>query len=337
MIPSPIRQSMGNRMIQAAPMRSEERVRRALVAPTIPSEIPNVVADIIVGLSGDKGLPRAALRGAIEYWDLAVPIFLAMLEAYIQDPDANEAHADPLFFIVHLFGQMRETRAYPHLMRFAAMDADRIDRVLGDGVTATFSRVAASVFDGDPGPMREVILNHRADEFIRSGLLEALALVTRDGRIDRKWTETFLLQCYADLVPQDSSWVWVGWQSAISYLGLSEFADLVRRAFSSGKIDRSIMSFHHFEEDLAAVRADPAGAGRGNSEIGYFGDVITELSHWHAFSEAGRPRQPELIDRAAANRTPVVTRAVKRRGRPRGNDPCPCGSGKKFKKCCRGK
>jgi uncharacterized protein len=322
-------------MVQAIPARSQEPEQASLIALPILDLAPDI-SDIIDRLNGD-GLPRGALRDAIENWDRALPVFLGMLEGYIQDPDTNEAYADPLFFIVHLFGQMRETRAYPLLMRFAAMSPEHVERVMGDGITATFSRVAASVFDGNPQPIRDVILNEQADEFVRNGLFEALALVTRDGRADRKSTEAFLVQCYADLKPQHDCYVWVGWQSAILYLGLGDLADLVRRAFASGRIDPSIMSFRDFESDLAAVRLDPAGAGRGHNEIGYFDDVIAEFSHWHAFSDTTAQSRPQSVNSAGASPASIVVRSVKRRGRPRGNDPCPCGSGRKFKKCCRGR
>lgn len=324
-------------MVQEVSARSQGPERAELIAPALADDLPAVVAEIIDGLSGDNGLPRAALRSAVENWEQVLPVFLDMLKAYVDDPETNEAGADLLFFVVHLFGQMRETRAYPLLMRFAAMVPEHVERVIGDGITATFSRVGASVFDGNPQPMRDVILNEQADEFIRSGLLEALALVTRDGRADPKSTEVFLMQCYADLKPQHDCYVWVGWQSAISYLGSSNLADLVRRAFASGRIDPSIMSFRDFESDLAATRLDHAGAGRGHNEIGYFGDVIAEFSHWHAFSDTAGQPHPKSVDHAGASPAPVVVRSVKRRGRPRGNDPCPCGSGRKFKKCCRGK
>src|SRR5205085_6354774 len=63
-----------------------------------------------------------------------------------------------------------------------------------------------------------------------------------------------------------------------------------------------------------------------------FGDVIEELSHWSGF----RPENtgddedgwlPPLVAEPAFNPFRSVGR----------NDPCPCGSGKKFKKCCLGK
>jgi hypothetical protein len=254
-------------MVQAIPARSQEPERTSLIAPAVPGLAPDV-ADIIHRLS-DEGLPRGALRDAVENWDRVLPVFLEMLDGYIQDPDGNEVCADPLFFIVHLFGQMRETRAYPLLMRFAAMAPERFERVIGDGVTATFSRVAASVFDGDPQPMRDVILNEQVDEFVRSGLLEALALVTRDGRADRKSTEAFLVQCYADLKPQHDCYAWVGWQSAISYLGLGDLADLVRRAFASGRIDPGVMSFQHGGAVAAEVgRSCRCRSRTGRCEVG---------------------------------------------------------------------
>jgi hypothetical protein len=293
-------------MVQDVSARSQDPQRANLIAPPVPAHDLDV-AGIIDSLSGEKGLTRGALRRAVENWDRVLPVFLDMLEAYIQDPDANEAYADALFFIVHLFGQMRETRAYPLLMRFAAMAPEHVERVLGDGITETFSRVAASVFDGDPQPMRDVILDERADEFLRNGLLEELALVTRDGRADRKSTEAFLVQCYADLKPQHDCYVWLGWQSAISYLGLGDLTDLVRRAFASGRIDPSIMSFRNFESDLAATRHDPAGAGRGHSEIGYFDDAIAEFSHWHAFSDTAAQSRPKSVDNAASPAPVVVS------------------------------
>ena len=311
--------------------------RHAAVVQAIATEMPDVVSDIVVGLNADRGLPRQALRSAVENWETALPFFLEMLECYVDDPDSNEAATEPLFFIVHLFGQMRETRAYPLLMRFAGMAPEHVESVLGDAITASFSRVAASVFDGDTQPMRDVILNEQADEFIRNGLLQALALVTRDGRADRKWAAEFLLQCASNLKPERDNFVWVGWQCAISYLALTDLADVVRQAFANGRISPGFMSVQDFESDLAATCHDPAGAGKGHNEIGYFDDVIAELSCWHGFSEAARQSRPEQIDGAHVDDRPIVVRSVKKHGRPRGNDACPCGSGRKFKKCCRGR
>lgn len=57
--------------------------------------------------------------------------------------------------------------------------------------------------------------------------------------------------------------------------------------------------------------------------------VTTVIRPEHAF--AVQPSQP-----AVANR--LLARPVRPRGRRVGrNDPCPCGSGRKYKKCCLGR
>ena len=66
-----------------------------------------------------------------------------------------------------------------------------------------------------------------------------------------------------------------------------------------------------------------------------FGDTIKELSTWYCFTEKyqedrKRRSSPVLpfIDQMA---TTPITNPLRGVGR---NDPCPCGSGKKYKKCC---
>ena len=68
-------------------------------------------------------------------------------------------------------------------------------------------------------------------------------------------------------------------------------------------------------------------------------DTIEELRHWAAFQEkpARQPRPAAalatLCDRPATGRAGDHTGAIARSAIGR-NDPCTCGSGKKFKRCC---
>jgi len=211
---------------------------------------PVRAAEILAALSGAEGLPRDALDPAAENWEAVLPAFLETLAAYVRDPEANADAAEPLFFIVHLFGQMRETRAYRPLMELLGMVPDPVGTVLGDAVTTTLPQIAASVFDGDPEPMQAVILNPAADEFVRSGLLEALAFLTGEGRIPRERTADFLRRCETELRPRATNFAWVGWQSAITYLGLSEMTERVRAAFADERIDPTWTEFEDFEGDL---------------------------------------------------------------------------------------
>ncbi|MQA93009.1 MAG: DUF1186 domain-containing protein, partial [Gemmatimonas sp.] len=193
--------------------------------------------------------------------------------------------------------------------------------------------VMAAVFDGNPQPLYDVILAPEADEFVRSRMCEALAMVTLRGELPRVEAARFLQACYTDLQPQDECFVWNGWQSAIAMLGLTEMKPLVRQAFDRGFISPSWMALRHFEEDLERTIEDPARRlDPADGEYSLFGDTIEELSGWYAFSpEAEEKRQRASFDWSAPAEQKPTINPLKNVGR---NDPCPCGSGKKFKKCC---
>jgi hypothetical protein len=274
-----------------------------------------------------------AIRTANAQRESMAPVFLDVIEAYLAQ-DARPSVGQALFFIFHMLGHWREKSAYRPLAKLLSRPADEIDAIFGSATTETSHRVMAAVFDGDPQPLYDVILNRKADEYVRSRMYETLAMVTLRGKMPREEAERFLRARYSDLEAEDSGcFVWNGWQSAIAALGLVQLTPLVRQAFERGYIDPSIMGFHHFENDLERALKTPASPWDNADEFSLFGDTIKELSRWYAFS-------PKYLNRAkgeAAARakpwSPQVPATNPHKGVGR-NDPCPCGSGKKFKKCC---
>jgi hypothetical protein len=282
--------------------------------------------------SWDNGVPVEAIRAAQAQKAVVVPAFLRAIERSIEG--AHEPRTGALFLIFHLLGEWREKSAYRLLARLLRRPREDLDEILGDAITITSHRIMAAVFDGDPQPIYDVILDPAADEFVRARMCEALAMVTLQGELPREETARFLRACHHDLQPQSDSFVWDGWQSAIALLGLVELKPLVERAFRRGYIDPGNMSFEHFEEDLKRS-IDHPGEPRwpSDDEFALFGDTIEELSTWASFAPDG-DHDDELDSGIGAMRSTTSVPTVnpfKRVGR---NDPCPCGSGKKFKKCC---
>ena len=124
------------------------------------------------------------------------------------------------------------------------------------------------------------------------------------------------------LQPQADCAVWEGWQQAIALLGLHELSPLVHKAFQRGYIGGWGHTFEEFQETLQLALLTPDEAPLATDPYyAPFGDTIKELSHWPGLS-AKDERERRLEQ--ALNRAKDVGR----------NDPCPCGSGKKYKKCC---
>jgi hypothetical protein len=192
----------------------------------------------------------------------------------------------------------------------------------------------AAVFDGDPQPLFDIILDPDAEEFIRSRMCEALAMVTLRGELDRDPTARFLRDGFNELRPQRLCFVWAGWQSAIAMLGLHELKVLVKRAFNRGFIDRAFLGFDDFEEALRrGIRHPGEPSAPGDNEFELFGDTVEELSGWQCFAERNGEDQEEWRQLAELDRILSEPHHNPLKGIGR-NNPCPCGSGKKFKKCC---
>jgi hypothetical protein len=287
----------------------------------------SAMEQILEQLGSGQGLPVDAIRDADANRAAMVPVFL---RAFDQTAALSPSMQNALFFAFHLLGQWREKSAYRPLAAFLRRPAEEVEPILAGAVTETSHRVMAGVFDSDPRPLYEVILDPEADEFIRSRMFDALVMVTLRGELPREETARFLESCYTGLQPQDECFAWHGWQGAIAKLGLSEFKPLVKRAFARGFISRSWLGFKDFEQDLQrAISAEPQ-SWETTDEFELFGDTVEELSGWASFA----PKREETSSPADTWDRPPWLPAVNPFRDVGRNDPCPCGSGKKFKKCC---
>ena len=290
--------------------------------------------EILNELSYAAGLPREALKAASAQRSEMLPIFIEEIETYLALEPGARAKPTPLFFIFHLLGEWREKAAYRLLARLLRLPGPEIDRIFGDGITSTSHRVMAAVFDGDPQPLYDIILDPNAEEFIRAGMYKALAMVTLRGELDRAVAGRFLRDAFVEIRPQAECYVWVGWQSAIAALGMSDLKILVKRAFDRGVIDSDVLGFDYFEKELRRGIEHPGEPWRSDDhEYTLFGNTVEELSGWYCFTEQYRTDQErwEREAKAARARSQRVGNPFKGVGR---NDPCPCGSGEKFKRCC---
>jgi SEC-C motif len=154
-------------------------------------------------------------------------------------------------------------------------------------------------------------------------------MLTRRRDLPRDATAAFLRDCFSQLEPQRDCYVWSGWLDAVAWLGLTELKPLAQQVFRRGSIDPGWLTFKDFEQDLQYAVARPeAEPLHADGDPTLFGETVAELSGWNGF----KPKAPrnEMLNWVDSLGTPHRD-PLRKVGR---NDPCPCGSGKKFKKCC---
>jgi hypothetical protein len=287
---------------------------------------------ILEGLNDPDGLPVEAIEAARANRDAVVAAVLKEIESVVASGDMRIG-ANALFVAVHLLGEWRETTAYRPLASFLRLPGDTVEEILGDAISETIHKVMASVFGGDPGPLHAIILDPAADDFVRSRMFDSLSILTRSGAIPRAETFAFLRDCFKQLDPE-TNFVWNGWVESISRLGFMELKPLVERAFARGSI--GFLTFEDFESDLKSALADPEDDDGG--DLTFLDDTIAELQFWSNLDAESATEESDdwpAEDRSADSWRPDFGVPVRNPFRDVGrNDPCPCGSGKKFKKCC---
>jgi uncharacterized protein len=281
----------------------------------------NTIEDAIQAFAAaTDGPPNDALRWALDHWEEASPRFLAMLEAYTDGSDDSETTTDALFFIIHLFGDRGDKRAYRVLCRLM-LDEARLTSALGDtACVETLKGIVIKCFDGDVAPLRMVIESTAAESITRGEALLALAWLARDGQWPEQELRDYLRHLLREMQPRETDYVWFNLVVVAAILGYREFMADSTKLIKDGLVPEEWLTLAEFPELMAA--GDPKGkGGLVGEEVEPFNDIIASLAEW--------PWPEDYDEDEEAPSEPYVN-PLRHVGR---NDPCPCGSGKKFKNC----
>jgi hypothetical protein len=273
-----------------------------------------------------------AIGTALMFYDQIGQDLRTLLAGFIEEREFSESMERLLFWGVHLMGAARDEAAFPDVLSLLSLKFDRIDLLLGDAITTTLPKILAGTFNGDHEALMAFIEQPEVDGFVRSSAMEALAFLTFDGRIDMATTEDFLRRIYEHRPFEATGIVAWSWSLACALLGLDSMAPLVESAYADGVMDGQISDYVGWTKILADAHERPTDVARFHDEaVGYFDDLYADMK-WIADPEAG-DEADESLDWAEGWQPPPepVRNPLRNVGR---NDPCPCGSGKKYKKCC---
>ena len=280
--------------------------------------------EILARLRQPQPLPKAALRQAAEQADTVVPRIAEVMErAADPDREGDEDGHGIVFFGVFVIGETGDARAYRPLLKFLAGDPETVDELLGDALTETVALVLARIAD-DPEPLLELVGNRAANEYARGAALQAWARLAVETPLPEADVRDRLAWIYDRLQPERESYLAAEWCMVAGRLGLADLRPQAEHLLGSqpGGLF-ALYSLRDFDHDLERQAAQGSRALLDAMRwVPFRGTAVDELSRWAAFRPHKRPQG------ASGVRNPY--REVGR------NDPCPCGSGRKYKKCCGG-
>ena len=304
---------------------------------------PLTPEQILAGLSRRHTTQPLISLAAVElYRDQMVEPLVAAVERGLQDPE-NTPEGEALLFSYALafLAKWREPRAYPLIIRWLSLPGEQAYAIGGDTVSEWGARLLASVCAGDLEPIKQLIQNPEANEFCRWAALDSLAVLAAWGERPMLEIMEYFRWLAREGLERQENCVWSALCSACADLELIPVFDDVRRAYNQGLIDNQ---FIHLQE-LDEIEAAPDGLAidRFREKHPPFTDIAKETAWWSCFNQDTWAPLPPLPDNAFENVAPPEYQepppyiapqpyvAPPKIGR---NDPCPCGSGKKYKKCC---
>jgi hypothetical protein len=308
------------------------------------SDLP--VHPLLQEIATAEDVPREAIARCMLCIPDVAPELLGAIERAAEAPVESQSDRNLVYYGVYMLSAAREPRLYAPLLRLLRLADEDLEALLGDEYVADLPRIAIGAFDGDAQVLFDLLCDTATDEFVRMSVFGVVAYLTWEGRIPHETTRTFLYHFDSSLPIPGGDIGWNGWETCIELLGWQEFAPLVAAAYADGRLDTGIGELRLFERGLAAAAAAaPDDGSRFEQEdYGYLADVLEAITFpAPLLGEFDDPlvddRDDDLVgeEDEATEMLPRAAEEAQRRNPLRHvgrNDPCPCGSGKKYKKCC---
>lgn len=300
------------------------------------------VDEIIAELSNYNGtFPREALVSAIAKRDEIIAELLMILERDTENIEALVGQDEYMAHIYAMFllAQFREIRAYPIIYKFFSVPGEISSDATGDLVTEFLPQILASVSCGDISLIMQLAENRTANKFVRMSALSSLLVLVNSGELIRENVVeyyrnlfrtrssnedplflTHLVVCLKDLYPEEA------------------YAE-IKQAYNDNLIYEDVIDLPDIDKVMAKGKENVLMKLK-NSRDQLITNTITEMEWWDCFQpQKWSEYIPEKSDKTSssllfANPIRPVTTYVREERKIGRNDPCPCGSGKKYKKCC---
>jgi hypothetical protein len=282
-------------------------------------EIPEILSKLEYNTGN---FPSDAIHEAVKQKEEIIPELLKILEYTIENIHKIEeipnyfAHIYAMF----LLAQFREKQAYPLIVELFSFKGDICFNICGDFVTEDLSRVLASVCGGDSTLIKQLIENRDANEFVRSAGIDALMILVIQGIANRDEVKDYYISLFMEKFEKEYSYIWDSLVYHSSVLCPEEAYGPIVMAWEEGLADSFFNSPADLEKNVSIGWERSLFCIQDSIHNQLIDDTVRSMQGWASFKQKTVKPKP----------TPVKIPG-KKVGR---NQPCPCGSGIKYKKCC---
>ena len=248
-------------------------------------------------------------------------------------------------YAMYLLAEFREKRAFPYLIALLKLSEDHISFLLGDILTEGFHRILLCAYDNENLRMLyDIIENEELDEFARNAAVRAYSLLYKEGFVAQEEIISYFRSLINEKLSTEDC-VLTSIVSSVIDTHLVEMIPDVRQLYEDEQVD--IFVNGDFDEFLEWIDKEDQ-----RDQPSYINDAVAELEHWACYNQSPAKKNSdkstydfgapiineEKKDHKQAQKImpnhKQTQKPMQKQKKPARNAPCPCGSGRKYKKCC---
>jgi hypothetical protein len=286
----------------------------------------------------DGKFPRNELQQIIERKEEAIPYLLQIMKELKEDYKKIIDRPSRMNFIYsyYLLAQFQVKELFPIMIDILSMPNDISDNIFGDAITEDIGRILASVYNGEIDLILKLIENTQANEYARGQALIALVVLVFNGQLPREFVMDYFKQLMSGKLTDTNYYLNAEIVCCCDDLYPEEVYADIKRLYEEEVIEAFVIRMDSIDKTLKRTKEDVLRSNQQDYKFQLITDTIKELQGWACFHQDQYKTSANSfskIERSAAyseqNRNPAIKIVKISR-----NDPCTCGSGKKYKKCC---
>ncbi len=281
-------------------------------------------------------VPREALDYIRANWGEAEPVLLNEIDFKLQSPTAEDR--DGLFlYAIHLCAEMRSRDAFPLYLKLCRLPKVVQRHVLGDILTETMSDMLARTCAGRVDETKALIEDSVPDEYARAAAMDSLLHLMLDGELSRDSLAEYCVFLLEKGLERRFSFIWDKVIVIASSIHADAALPLIKKSYERSLADPGFERLDHILSDFEISVDEALELTKKRHRV----FESTEKSMNFFVCQWGKKSDPDIENEEEClglldvlkeqGRLSTAPSSRKKIGR---NDPCPCGSGKKYKKCC---
>jgi len=291
------------------------------------------ISEILDGFKISDGIyKRELIDSAIELKDEISPYLVKILENVLSNPEKyieNKKLVDHVYSIM-LLGHFRESKAHNVIVDLFSLPDDMSYKLYGDLISGDLATILVRTCDRHIDLIKSMVLNKNIYGFCRISAANAMAYAVVDGIVTREEVLSFFGTLFTGDEADEMPDFWSSLATFAYYLYPKEILDTIKQAYDDGLIFSGAIGYGEFEEALEDGEEKCLERLKNDFERQLLDNIHDSMSCWACFNQA--KKDPVPIEAPLPSKVTALKKGkTKKIGR---NAPCPCGSGKKYKKCC---